>query len=144
MGKKLIPNPTTGELDFIDITDTSVLVSKTTQNLTTTDATPTAVTGSITVPINTTMRFHTIGVGRGASGEVYHYEITGSVKNIADTLTLGTIIGTTHEEALALGNDTYTDHAIGVTVPSTDLLLTVTGFVGTTIIWEFETTTTEV
>ncbi len=45
----------------------------------TVDATPVAVAGSKEIATGTTTRFETSCVGRGASGEIYHYEIVGSV-----------------------------------------------------------------
>jgi len=131
---------------FEEVIDLSSL--PTPQTLTTTDNTPTAIPGSLTIAADTSVLFKTTIVGRqtldtpaveGADDNQYIYEIEGVVKNVADTLTLGDVTGIVHQEDFALPNDAITDHAITIGVTGTTLDFSVTGLDGT-IIWRLETT----
>ena len=133
-------NPITGDFDL-------VLEPYVTQTATTTDATLTPVSGSKTITANTTTAFKTVIVGRRTNaplGNIYHYEVIGSVKNVSGVLTLGNITGTTYTEDDALGIDVTTGNAISVSVSGSNLDFGITGASATSITWKLETTFTEI
>ena len=135
-------NPLSGKFDMVSAaTNLMVFYEQTVQ---TTDATTKVFPSSKTTTIDTTTQFKSDIVGRGTAGELYHYQVIGTVENDNNVLALGNIVGTLYEEATVCGVDAITGHAITVSVNTTELDFEVTGTLATTIEWKIKTVFTEV
>ena len=121
-----------------------------TQTVSSTSNTLVAIPTSQTITENTTTSFKATLIGRctggtsGTVGNMYHYELTGTVKNIGGSLTLGGVTGEVHTEEDALFSDATTGTPITIGVTGTTLDYSVTGATNINIDWKIETKFTEV